>query len=154
MWFTISDEIKTEIEDKGLDFEGGLHAVEHAMIAISPIYAMCDRWDIGGLSTAMHPDTRLPTIFIYDGFEGGIGISETLYTNIDRLLEKTLQLIDSCECKEGCPSCIYSPKCGNENQPLDKEAAKVILGRLLSLRGLLVEFISSQSKKIKMHMPA
>jgi DEAD/DEAH box helicase domain-containing protein len=131
MWFTVPDEIRDEIESKGLDFEGGLHAVEHAMIAMSPIYAMCDRWDIGGLSTSMHPDTGTPTIFIYDGFEGGIGISETLYATVGELWDKTLQLISNCECKDGCPSCIYSPKCGNENEPLDKKAASVILEKLL-----------------------
>ncbi len=103
------------------------------MIAMSPIYAMCDRWDIGGLSTPMHPDTGHPTIFIYDGFEGGIGISETLYAKIEELWEKTLQLISNCECKDGCPSCIYSPKCGNENEPLDKRAAIDILQKLLKI---------------------
>ncbi len=132
MWFIIPEEIRLEIEDKELDFDGGLHAVEHAMIAMSPIFAMCDRWDIGGLSTPLHPDTGRPTIFIYDGFEGGIGISETLYAKINELWDKTLQLVDNCECKEGCPSCIYSPKCGNENEPLDKKAARIILKRLLS----------------------
>ena len=131
MWFTIPDDIKDEIENRELDFEGGLHAVEHAMIAMSPIYAMCDRWDIGGLSSKMHPDTDDPTIFIYDGFEGGIGISETLYAKVEELWKKTLELVSNCECKEGCPSCIYSPKCGNENEPLDKKAATIILQRLL-----------------------
>jgi DEAD/DEAH box helicase domain-containing protein len=133
MWFIIPEAIKKEIEDSGLDFNGGIHAVEHAMIAMSPIFAMCDRWDIGGMSTPLHPDTGEPTIFIYDGFEGGIGISETLYSKIKPLWEKTLQLIENCECKEGCPSCIYSPKCGNENKPLDKKAASIILQRLLSM---------------------
>jgi DEAD/DEAH box helicase domain-containing protein len=133
MWFIIPDEIKKEIEDQQLDFDGGLHAVEHAMIAMSPIFAMCDRWDIGGLSTPLHPDTGNPTIFIYDGFEGGIGISETLYSNIKPQWEKTLKLIDKCECKDGCPSCIYSPKCGNENEPLDKKAASIILKKLLCI---------------------
>ncbi len=133
IWFIIPDQIRQEIEAKELDFAGGLHAVEHAMIAMSPIFAMCDRWDIGGLSTVLHPDTGEPTIFIYDGFEGGIGISETLYSTIKPLWEKTLQLIDTCECKDGCPSCIYSPKCGNENQPLDKKAARIILRQLLKL---------------------
>lgn len=132
-WFIVPEEIRDEIEAQGLDFAGGLHAVEHAMIAMSPIYAMCDRWDIGGLSTPLHPDTGEATIFIYDGFEGGIGISETLYSKIKPLWEKTLELIDNCECKEGCPSCIYSPKCGNENQPLDKKAASIILKQLLKL---------------------
>ena len=130
LWFTIPEEIREEIEGQGLDFAGGLHAAEHAMIAMSPIFAMCDRWDIGGLSTPLHPDTGEPTIFIYDGFEGGIGISETLYSKIKPLWEKTLQLIENCECKDGCPSCIYSPKCGNENKPLDKKAAKIILQQL------------------------
>jgi DEAD/DEAH box helicase domain-containing protein len=133
MWFIIPEEIRQEIESKELDFDGGLHAVEHAMIAMSPIFAMCDRWDIGGLSTPLHPDTGKPTIFIYDGFEGGIGISEALYAKIAELWEKTLQLIDNCECKEGCPSCIYSPKCGNENEPLDKKAASIILKRLVKV---------------------
>jgi len=131
MWFQVPEEIRDEIERQGLDFDGGLHAVEHAMIAMSPIFAMCERWDIGGLSTPMHPDTGYSTIFIYDGFEGGIGISETLYASIRELWEKTLELIDNCECKDGCPSCIYSPKCGNENEPLDKKAANLILGKLL-----------------------
>jgi DEAD/DEAH box helicase domain-containing protein len=131
MWFIIPDEIREEIEQRGLDFDGGLHAVEHAMIAMAPIYAMCDRWDIGGLSTPLHPDTGHPTIFIYDGFEGGIGISETLYAQVRELWNKTLQLINNCECKDGCPSCIYSPKCGSENEPLDKEAGSIILERLL-----------------------
>jgi DEAD/DEAH box helicase domain-containing protein len=132
MWFTIPEEVQNEIQHKWqLDFAGGLHAVEHAMIAMAPLYAMCDRWDIGGVSTPMHPDTEQPTIFIYDGFEGGIGISETLYAMIEKLFNATLQLITNCECTDGCPSCIYSPKCGNENKPLDKRAAKIILKWLL-----------------------
>ncbi len=110
LWFTIPAEVQDEIQHKlQLDFAGGLHAVEHAMIAMSPLYAMCDRWDIGGVSTPMHSDTESPTIFIYDGFEGGIGISETLYADVEQLFEETLQLITNCECTEGCPSCIYSP---------------------------------------------
>ena len=133
LWFIIPEETRQEIEAQGLDFAGGLHAVEHAMIAISPIFAMCDRWDIGGLSTSPHPDTGEATIFIYDGFEGGIGISETLFKNIKPLWEKTLQLIDTCECTDGCPSCIYSPKCGNENQPLDKKAASIILRQIIKI---------------------
>ncbi len=130
VWFIVPDTIRQEIEAQGLDFAGGIHAVEHAMIGMSPIFAMCDRWDIGGLSTPLHPDTGEATIFIYDGFEGGIGISETLYANIKPLWEKTLELIDNCECQDGCPSCIYSPKCGNENKPLDKKTAKIILRSL------------------------
>ncbi|MFZ7136854.1 MAG: DEAD/DEAH box helicase [archaeon] len=131
LWFTIPSEIRNEIETLGLDFQGGIHAIEHAMIAMSPIFAMCDRRDIGGLSTSFHSDTESATIFIYDGFEGGIGISETLYSKIDELWKKTYQLIENCECNDGCPSCIFSPKCGNENEPLDKKAAILILKRLV-----------------------
>jgi DEAD/DEAH box helicase domain-containing protein len=132
MWFTIPEKIKNFVQKKmQWDFSGGLHAVEHAMIAMAPLYAMCDRWDIGGVSTPLHTDTEDSTIFIYDGFEGGIGISETLYAMIDKLFTAALTLIDNCECVEGCPSCIYSPKCGNENKPLDKRAAKAILTQLI-----------------------
>jgi DEAD/DEAH box helicase domain-containing protein len=133
LWFIVPGNIREVIDDQGLDFNGGLHAVEHAMIAMSPIFAMCDRWDIGGLSTSLHPDTNASTIFIYDGFEGGIGISETLHSKIKQLWEKTLELINTCECKEGCPSCIYSPKCGSENEPLDKKVAIIILKEMLKL---------------------
>ncbi|UCH03061.1 MAG: DEAD/DEAH box helicase [Candidatus Bathyarchaeota archaeon] len=130
MWFTLPEAIRKEIENQSLDFEGGLHAIEHAMIAMTPFYAMCDRWDIGGVSTLIHFDTGRPTIFIYDGYEGGIGISEKLYELVEHVFETTLRLIKDCECKEGCPSCIYSPKCGNENEPLDKKAAIIILDRV------------------------
>jgi DEAD/DEAH box helicase domain-containing protein len=142
-WFIVPDEVREEVERQGHDFAGGLHAVEHAMIAMAPMYAMCDRWDIGGLSTPIHLDTGCPTIFIYDGFEGGIGISETLYAKIKELWNKTLELIDKCECKDGCPSCIYSPKCGSENEPLDKRAASIILNQLLNV----VNGVQTKSKK-------
>lgn len=136
MWFTIPDEMESDLNCQDLDFEGGLHAIEHAMIAIAPLYAMCDRWDIGGVSTRMHPDTGHPTILIYDGFEDGIGISETLYSLVKELITATLRLIKNCECIEGCPSCIYSPKCGNENEPLDKKAAIIILEKLMIRIGI------------------
>jgi DEAD/DEAH box helicase domain-containing protein len=130
IWLTMPEEIRKDIEGQSLNFEGGLHAIEHAMIAMAPFYAMCDRWDIGGVSTPIHFDTGRPTIFIYDGYEGGIGISEKLYELIEMVLDKTLRLIKDCECKEGCPSCIYSPKCGSENDSLDKKAAIIILDRV------------------------
>jgi DEAD/DEAH box helicase domain-containing protein len=154
MWFIIPPEIRQKIEDSGLDFDGGIHAVEHAMIAMSPMFAMCDRWDIGGLSTPLHPDTGCPTIFIYDGFEGGIGISETLYAKVTELWGKTLELVKNCECQDGCPSCIYSPKCGNENEPLDKKAAIIILQKLLDLtkkdsQKTMKEHAKPKAKKVK-----
>ncbi|HID94241.1 MAG TPA: DEAD/DEAH box helicase [bacterium (Candidatus Stahlbacteria)] len=130
IWFTIPEKIHHAIVRQGLDFAGGIHATEHAMIAMIPIYAMCDRRDVGGVSTPMHPDTGGPTIFIYDGFEHGIGISEKVYELFEKIVEVTLKLIKDCGCKGGCPSCIYSPKCGNENRPLDKQAALYILDKI------------------------
>jgi DEAD/DEAH box helicase domain-containing protein len=130
IWFTIPEKIHHAIVRQSLDFAGGIHAAEHAMIAMIPIYAMCDKRDVGGVSTPRHPNTRKPTIFIYDGFEHGIGISEKVYELFEKVVEVTIRLIRDCECKEGCPSCIYSPQCGNENRPLDKQAAIYILDKI------------------------
>lgn len=127
MWFTIPSDLENEVRRTGSHFAGGLHAVEHGMIAMAPLYAMCDQWDLGGMSTPLHTDTGKPTIFIYDAFEGGIGIAEKCHELFDELVQATLELIRDCECKAGCPSCIYSPKCGDDNQPLDKKAALIIL---------------------------
>lgn len=131
LWFMIPAHVVREVKKNNLDFEGGIHAVEHAMIAMTPYFALCDRRDIGGVSTSTHPNTRKPTIFIYDGYQGGIGISEKNYQLFQELATNTLELIESCECEDGCPSCIYSPKCGNNNEPLDKKAAIIILRALL-----------------------
>ena len=87
--------------------------------------------DLGGVSTEYHPDTQKPTIFVYEGFEGGIGISEKLYSLLPDLLETTLKLVKDCKCHDGCPSCIYSPKCGNNNEPLDKKTSILLLEKLL-----------------------
>src|SRR5271157_827105 len=131
VWFTLSEEMHQQMLGEHKDFNGGIHAVEHAMIAMSPLFALCDRWDLGGLSTPNHPDTNLPTIFIYDAYEGGIGIAEKCYELFPELTKATLELVRDCECKEGCPACIYSPKCGNKNKPLDKAVAKDILEKIL-----------------------
>lgn len=131
LWFIIPDNVVKKVKENNLDFEGGIHAVEHAMIAMTPYFALCDRRDIGGVSTSNHPDTGKPTIFIYDGHQGGIGINEKNYQLFQELASNTLELIESCECEDGCPSCIYSPKCGNNNEPLDKKAATIILRALL-----------------------
>jgi DEAD/DEAH box helicase domain-containing protein len=96
-----------------------------------PLYALCDRNDIGGLSTPAHPDTGKPQVFIYDAYPGGIGIAEKGYEMIGDLWEATLNVITECPCEDGCPSCIQSPKCGNNNKPLDKAAAVIILKELL-----------------------
>jgi len=131
LWFDLPPDMQALLALKGLDYAGGLHATEHAAISLLPLFALCDRNDIGGLSTTLHPDTGKPQIFIYDAYPGGIGIAEKGFELVDQLWEATLQVINDCPCMEGCPSCIQSPKCGNNNQPLDKEAAKSILRSLL-----------------------
>ena len=132
-WFTIPPHLVSRIRRSGLDFAGGIHAIEHAMIAISPLHAMCDPRDLGGVSTENHLDTNEPTIFIYDGYRGGIGLSEKLHSLLPELLITTLKLIQGCKCEEGCPSCIYSSKCGNGNEPLDKQTAIMLLMELIRL---------------------
>ena len=131
LWFDVPNQIAQRVSDERLDFAGGLHAVEHAAIAMLPLFAMCDRMDIGGLSTPAHPDTGRAQIFIYDAFPGGIGIAEKGFELLEDLWQATLQTIEECPCEAGCPSCIQSPKCGNNNEPLDKAAAVVILRALL-----------------------
>jgi DEAD/DEAH box helicase domain-containing protein len=130
LWFTVADEIGGDIRKAGRDFGGGLHGVEHAMISVIPFHVLCDRHDLGGLSTPLHQDTLEPTIFVYDGFEGGIGIAERAYDLFPEIIRMTFDLIRECPCDDGCPACIYSPKCGNDNRPLDKKACIEILSRL------------------------
>jgi DEAD/DEAH box helicase domain-containing protein len=109
---------------------GALHATEHAQIAVLPLIAMCDRWDIGGLSTNAHPQTGGPTIFIYDGHPGGIGIARCAFARFEELCDDACRLIAGCPCRRGCPSCVQSPKCGNLNEPLSKAGALALLERL------------------------
>jgi DEAD/DEAH box helicase domain-containing protein len=131
MWWDIPKELERDIRAAGCDFEGALHAAEHACIGLLPLFAMCDRWDIGGLSTAGHVDTGKPQIFIYDGFPGGIGITEKGFEILETLWRATLDAIQACPCESGCPSCVQSPKCGNNNEPLDKRGAVMLLEGLL-----------------------
>jgi DEAD/DEAH box helicase domain-containing protein len=109
---------------------GTLHAAEHAMIALLPLWAMCDRWDIGGLSTNVHFQTGRPTVFVYDGHPGGVGIAERGFEAFEGWVEDTARLLASCPCADGCPSCVQSPKCGNLNEYLDKDGARTFLERL------------------------
>ncbi|MBJ7329718.1 MAG: DEAD/DEAH box helicase [Solirubrobacteraceae bacterium] len=110
---------------------GALHATEHTQIAVLPLLAMCDRWDIGGLSTNAHPQTGKPTIFIYDGHPGGVGITRVGYKVFEILVADAHRLIADCPCEKGCPSCVQSPKCGNLNEPLHKAGALEVMGRML-----------------------
>ena len=131
LWFNIPDGMEVSLLQAGLDYAGGLHAAEHAAIALLPLYALCDRNDIGGVSTPLHSDTGQAEVFIYDAHPGGTGIAERGYQVLEELWRATLKAIQECPCQEGCPSCIQSPKCGNNNEPLDKLAAQRLLTTLL-----------------------
>ncbi len=136
LWFNVPDDVCRMVKAAGRDLPGGLHAVEHAAIAILPFLAMCDRDDIGGLSTPAHPDVGgQAAIFIHDACHGGIGLAEAGYKTLGNLLVRTLDLITECSCRDGCPSCIQSPKCGNMNEPLDKRAAIIILKSMIDKIG-------------------
>jgi DEAD/DEAH box helicase domain-containing protein len=132
VWWTLPP---ATLEDAGLDrrdLPGAAHAAEHAAIGLLPLFATCDRWDIGGVSTALHADTGALTVFVYDGHPGGAGFAERGYHTARAWLSATRETIDSCACSEGCPSCVQSPKCGNGNHPLDKAEAVRLLDLLLA----------------------
>ncbi|AMB42615.1 DEAD/DEAH box helicase [Paenarthrobacter ureafaciens] len=131
VWFVVENR---SLNNAGLveaQFPGALHAAEHAAIGLLPLVASSDRWDIGGVSTALHADTGLPTIFVYDGHPGGAGFAERGFEKAKTWLSATRDAIAACECDAGCPSCVQSPKCGNKNNPLDKAAAITLLDVLL-----------------------
>ena len=132
IWIEISDDIKQKVEKSSLHFMGGIHALEHAAISMFPLFALCDRNDIGGISTPKHEQVCKSAVFIYDGYPGGVGLAHKAFDVIKDLLEKTRDLVSNCECEIGCPSCIHSPKCGSGNKPLDKAACLMILDELLN----------------------
>jgi len=121
LWYVLPERLTAALPPEVL--LGSLHATEHGQIAVLPLIAMCDRWDIGGLSTNVHFQTGRATIFVYDGHPGGVGITLCGYQRFERLLEDAERLIAECPCESGCPSCVQSPKCGNLNEPLHKTGA-------------------------------
>jgi DEAD/DEAH box helicase domain-containing protein len=129
LWYELPDELLRE-EFPLEVLQGSLHAAEHGQIAVLPLIAMCDRWDIGGLSTAFHRQTGRSTIFIYDGHPGGVGITRVGFERFESLVDDALRLISECTCQAGCPSCVQSPKCGNLNEPLNKRGAIELLSRM------------------------
>jgi DEAD/DEAH box helicase domain-containing protein len=131
VWWAVPETVIGRAAVSAADLPGAAHAAEHAAIGLLPLVATCDRWDVGGVSTAWHPDTGSCAIFIYDGYPGGAGIAERGFTAGQRLLRATLEAILSCPCQSGCPSCVQSPKCGNGNEPLDKAGAAALLDEML-----------------------
>ena len=131
LWYELPAEI-TDVDFPRELLLGALHAAEHAQIAVLPLLAMCDRWDIGGLSTNAHQQTGGPTIFIYDGHPGGVGITRQAFMRFDELVTDAAKLIRDCPCESGCPSCVQSPKCGNLNEPLSKAGSLELMGRMLA----------------------
>jgi len=132
-WLEIDDILQQMVRQKKLHFMGGIHALEHALISMFPLFALCDRNDIGGIAVPLHIQLQKSAVFIYDGYPGGVGLAARGFDMIEELLKKTVELIAACPCDLGCPSCIHSPKCGAGNKPLDKAAA------LFLARGLLGE---------------
>ncbi len=132
VWWTLPADVLAGSGLATADLPGAAHAAEHASIGLLPLFATCDRWDIGGVSTALHPDTGTLTVFVHDGHPGGAGFSERGFRAAGPWLRATREAISSCECTQGCPSCVQSPKCGNQNNPLDKAGAVALLDLLLS----------------------
>ena len=126
-WYTIPIDALENADIKPAQVIGTVHAAEHGLIGMLPLFTICDRWDVGGVSTALHPQTGSPTIFVYDGYPGGAGIAELAFEAADRHARATLDLITACPCDDGCPSCVQSPKCGNWNEYLDKDGAIALL---------------------------
>ena len=132
VWYTLTESALLAAGVEPSRWPGALHAAEHAAIGLLPLVATCDRWDIGGVSTALHPDTGRPTVFVHDGHPGGAGFADRAHEALREWLAATRAAISDCECPSGCPSCVQSPKCGNGNDPLDKAGAILVLDAVLS----------------------
>jgi DEAD/DEAH box helicase domain-containing protein len=138
VWYTIGEELLCGNAPGCAGLEpahvpGALHAAEHAAIGLLPLFATCDRWDIGGVSTALHADTGEATVFVHDGHPGGAGFADRGFAALVPWLATTRKAISACECPAGCPSCVQSPKCGNGNEPLDKQGAMAVLDAVLPM---------------------
>lgn len=131
IWLEMPDEIPAVLEREARHVMGGIHAVEHAALAIFPLFALCDRFDVAGISLTRHPQLGHAAVFFYDGHEGGMGLTASVFDRIEALLETTQRLIHDCPCENGCPGCVHSPRCGNGNRPIDKAAALRVLELML-----------------------
>jgi DEAD/DEAH box helicase domain-containing protein len=135
VWWTLPESVLVGAGLTPADIPGALHAAEHASIGLLPLFATCDRWDIGGVSTAAHADTGRPSVFVYDGYPGGAGFAARGFDVVHAWLAATREVIADCPCDHGCPSCVQSPKCGNGNHPLDKAGAVATLDLVLARLG-------------------
>ncbi len=135
VWYSVTAELLASAGVDPTRVPGALHAAEHAAIGLLPLFATCDRWDIGGMSAAAHPDTAAPTVFVHDGYPGGAGFADRGHAALASWLTATRDAIAACECPSGCPSCVQSPKCGNGNDPLDKDGAVAVLTAVLDELG-------------------
>lgn len=155
LWWSAGPHLQATLQHHEESFMGGLHASEHATISLLPTFALCDRGDIGGISIPFHPQVGTGAVFIYDGHPGGVGILAGAFEQLPALLQRVLNLLDSCHCEAGCPSCVQSPKCGNGNRPLDKSGAARLLRLLLALEeptepaGLPVEITLARNDSVE-----
>lgn len=131
LWIDIPQHIVESLEREKFHFMGAIHALEHALIALFPLLVLCDRNDIGGISCPLHAQTEMASIFIYDGYPGGVGLTREAFEKIETLLMQSRQAIEACSCENGCPSCVHSPKCGSGNRPIDKQACLILLKAIL-----------------------
>lgn len=131
IWLDIEENTVKTLEHEKYHFMGAIHALEHAMIALFPLLVLCDRNDIGGISCPLHDQTEMASVFVYDGYPGGVGLSKEAFRKIDTLLLETKQTVSTCTCETGCPSCVHSPKCGSGNRPIDKKACLFLLAEIL-----------------------
>jgi DEAD/DEAH box helicase domain-containing protein len=130
LWLRVPAATQERLAQAGADLTGSLHAVEHAMIALLPLFAQCDAQDVGGVSQPDHPDLQGPGLFIYDSYPGGVGITEAAFARLPELAAATYEAIAACDCDAGCPQCIQSPRCGDMNWPLDKRGALLLSAQL------------------------
>jgi DEAD/DEAH box helicase domain-containing protein len=154
LWFELPDEIPATLAQAGRHVMGALHAVEHAALALFPLFALCDRFDVAGITYRQHPELGHAAIFLYDGHEGGLGLAASLFDRMEGLLEATRERLRDCECEAGCPGCVHSPRCGNGNRPIDKAGALDALDLLLGDRALALPVEVAQAPAAPVPAPA